>query len=72
MQFSLYCRIKELVNGDGPLQFKFFGDPTNLNSMKLNDLHPRSWLVRNKTKVLNRVHVSVNEASTVLNIFGAH
>ncbi|KAL5545317.1 hypothetical protein UlMin_009101 [Ulmus minor] len=39
----LYEKIKELVRGDGPSQHKVYGDHTILDSIKLNDLHPRSW-----------------------------
>ncbi|KAM0983127.1 hypothetical protein ACFX2J_015834 [Malus domestica] len=39
----LYDKIKELVRGDGLSHSKAYGDPTNLNSINLNDLHPRSW-----------------------------
>ena len=43
--FSFCIRIDELVRGDGPVHYQGYGDPTMLNSVKLNDLHPRSWLV---------------------------
>ncbi|XP_062112785.1 uncharacterized protein LOC133823944 isoform X2 [Humulus lupulus] len=39
----LYEKIDELIRGDGPVQYQGYGDPTILNSVKLNDLHPRSW-----------------------------
>ncbi|KAF3438404.1 hypothetical protein FNV43_RR21166 [Rhamnella rubrinervis] len=39
----LYEKIKELVRGEGPLLYNVYGDPTNLDSIKLNDLHPRTW-----------------------------
>ncbi|XP_057446656.1 uncharacterized protein LOC130738608 isoform X2 [Lotus japonicus] len=39
----LYEKIQELVRGDVPIQSKIYGDPTNLNSVNLRDLHPRSW-----------------------------
>ena len=42
---SLHLRIKELVRGDGNSHSKVYGDPTKLDSINLNDLHPRSWLV---------------------------
>ncbi|XP_052181715.1 uncharacterized protein LOC127794564 isoform X2 [Diospyros lotus] len=35
--------IKELVRGDGPSQGRAYGDPTILDSVALNDLHPKSW-----------------------------
>ncbi|PON53629.1 hypothetical protein TorRG33x02_305010 [Trema orientale] len=40
---SLYDKIKESIRGDGPLQYQGYGDPTILDSVKLKDLHPRSW-----------------------------
>ncbi|ONI09483.1 hypothetical protein PRUPE_5G240600 [Prunus persica] len=39
----LYDKIKELVRGDGLSHSKVYGDPTKLDSINLNDLHPRSW-----------------------------
>ncbi|RXH96682.1 hypothetical protein DVH24_009186 [Malus domestica] len=39
----LYNKIKELVRGDGLSHSKAYGDPTKLEYMNLNDLHPRSW-----------------------------
>ncbi|KAL6178295.1 hypothetical protein ACLB2K_049813 [Fragaria x ananassa] len=39
----LYDKIKELVRGDGNSHSKVYGDPTKLDSINLNDLHPRSW-----------------------------
>ncbi|XP_061988168.1 uncharacterized protein LOC133706647 isoform X2 [Rosa rugosa] len=39
----LYDKIKELVRGDGHSHSKVYGDPTTLDSINLNDLHPRSW-----------------------------
>uniref|UniRef100_A0A803QJJ9 Uncharacterized protein n=1 Tax=Cannabis sativa TaxID=3483 RepID=A0A803QJJ9_CANSA len=39
----LYEKINELIRGDGPVQYQGYGDPTTLKSVKLNDLHPRSW-----------------------------
>ncbi|GLT77793.1 hypothetical protein SLA2020_493510 [Shorea laevis] len=39
----LYDKIQELVSGIVPSQSKMHGDPVNLNSMYLHDLHPRSW-----------------------------
>lgn len=41
----IFHRIKELVRGEGPSDFNAYGDPINLDYTKLNDLHPRSWLV---------------------------
>ncbi|BBH04226.1 Protein of unknown function D [Prunus dulcis] len=39
----LYDKMKELVRGDGLSHSKVYGDPTKLDSINLNDLHPRSW-----------------------------
>lgn len=39
----LYEMIKELVKGEKPLQYRAYGDPTKLHSLKLHDLHPKSW-----------------------------
>ncbi|XP_050375929.1 uncharacterized protein LOC126793447 [Argentina anserina] len=39
----LYDKIKELIRGDGNSHSKVYGDPTKLDSINLNDLHPRSW-----------------------------
>ncbi|XP_031274420.1 uncharacterized protein LOC116132881 [Pistacia vera] len=38
-----YEKIQELASGDGPSQWKAYGDPTYLNSINLHDLHPTSW-----------------------------
>uniref|UniRef100_A0A9I9EM55 Uncharacterized protein n=1 Tax=Cucumis melo TaxID=3656 RepID=A0A9I9EM55_CUCME len=43
--YSLGSRIHQLVEGDGCLQGKIYGDPTMLNSITLDDLHAGSWLV---------------------------
>lgn len=39
----LFDKIHQLVEGDGRLQGKIYGDPTMLNSLTLNDLHAGSW-----------------------------
>lgn len=39
----LYEKIRELVKGDGPSHCKVYGDPTKLDSINLQDLHPSSW-----------------------------
>ncbi|XP_031407325.1 uncharacterized protein LOC116215663 [Punica granatum] len=39
----LYEKIQELVRGDGPSRDKAYGDPSELNSINLQDLDPRSW-----------------------------
>ncbi|WVZ14403.1 hypothetical protein V8G54_011969 [Vigna mungo] len=39
----LYEKIQELVRGNMPIQSSTYGDPTNLDSIKLRDLHPSSW-----------------------------
>ncbi|KAM7482861.1 hypothetical protein LguiB_007444 [Lonicera macranthoides] len=39
----LFETIKELVKGDGYSQCGAYGDPTALQSLGLNDLHPKSW-----------------------------
>ncbi|XP_019436800.1 PREDICTED: uncharacterized protein LOC109343113 isoform X1 [Lupinus angustifolius] len=39
----LYEKIQELVSGAIPIQSKTYGDPTKLDSINLQDLHPRSW-----------------------------
>ncbi|CAL0323879.1 unnamed protein product [Lupinus luteus] len=39
----LYEKIQELVSGVIPIQSKTYGDPTKLDSINLQDLHPRSW-----------------------------
>ncbi|KAL2334374.1 hypothetical protein Fmac_015587 [Flemingia macrophylla] len=39
----LYQKIQELVRGNIPTQCTTYGDPTKLDSLKLRDLHPRSW-----------------------------
>ncbi|XP_059647216.1 uncharacterized protein LOC132293671 isoform X2 [Cornus florida] len=39
----LFEMIKELVRGDGPSQYRAYGDPTTLDSVNLHDLHPKSW-----------------------------
>ncbi|KAJ6960849.1 hypothetical protein NC653_038760 [Populus alba x Populus x berolinensis] len=41
----LYEKIQELARGDASSRYKMYGDPTNLASLNLHDLHPRSWLV---------------------------
>ncbi|XP_044465688.1 uncharacterized protein LOC123195890 [Mangifera indica] len=38
-----YEKIQELASGDGPSQWEAYGDPTSLNSINLQDLHPTSW-----------------------------
>ncbi|XP_050376051.1 uncharacterized protein LOC126793543 [Argentina anserina] len=38
----LYDKIKELIRGDRP-DLIVYGDPTKLETINLNDLHPRSW-----------------------------
>jgi hypothetical protein len=42
---SVNFRIQELARGDVSSRYKMYGDPTNLASLNLHDLHPRSWLV---------------------------
>jgi hypothetical protein len=42
---SVNFRIQELARGDASSRYKMYGDPTNLASLNLHDLHPRSWLV---------------------------
>ncbi|XP_052308315.1 uncharacterized protein LOC7490822 isoform X2 [Populus trichocarpa] len=39
----LYEKIQELVRGNASSRCKMYGDPTNLASLNLHDLHPRSW-----------------------------
>lgn len=39
----LFEMIKELVRGDRPSQPRAYGDSTKLESVALNDLHPKSW-----------------------------
>ncbi|XP_008436988.2 uncharacterized protein LOC103482551 [Cucumis melo] len=39
----LFDKIHQLVEGDGCLQGKIYGDPTMLNSITLDDLHAGSW-----------------------------
>ncbi|XP_050917452.1 uncharacterized protein LOC127132538 isoform X1 [Lathyrus oleraceus] len=39
----LYERIQELIRGNVPIQSKTYGDATKLDSIILQDLHPRSW-----------------------------
>ncbi|XP_062026230.1 uncharacterized protein LOC133742563 isoform X1 [Rosa rugosa] len=39
----LYDKIKELIRGDQPSYSNVYGDPTTLETINLNDLHPRSW-----------------------------
>ncbi|XP_054814975.1 uncharacterized protein LOC129315360 [Prosopis cineraria] len=39
----LYEKIQELVSGCVSSQSRVFGDPTILDSVNLQDLHPRSW-----------------------------
>lgn len=40
---TLYEKIQQLVDGNGPPQYQGQGDPTNLDRAKLNELHPKSW-----------------------------
>ena len=40
---SVNFRIQELARGDA--SSRMYGDPTNLASLNLHDLHSRSWLV---------------------------
>ncbi|XP_022718480.1 uncharacterized protein LOC111276844 isoform X3 [Durio zibethinus] len=40
---ALCEKIQELVRGDVSPQCKMYGDPVNLNSINIHDLHPRSW-----------------------------
>ncbi|CAL0322315.1 unnamed protein product [Lupinus luteus] len=42
-RLPLYEKIKELVSGAIPIQSKTYGDPTKLDSINLQDLHPSSW-----------------------------
>ncbi|XP_057994697.1 uncharacterized protein LOC110655308 isoform X2 [Hevea brasiliensis] len=42
-RLPLYEKIQELVRSDESTQHKMYGDPTNLVSVNLYDLHPRSW-----------------------------
>ena len=42
---DLLHRIDELVKGFVSSQSKVYGDPTILESVNLQDLHPGSWLV---------------------------
>ncbi|KAK6918970.1 Protein of unknown function DUF789 [Dillenia turbinata] len=42
INFFLICRIMELIKS-GTSSPKIFGDPCNLECMKLHDLHPASW-----------------------------
>ncbi|MED6143217.1 hypothetical protein PIB30_004305 [Stylosanthes scabra] len=39
----LYDKIQELVGGDTPMLARTYGDPSELESINLRDLHPRSW-----------------------------
>ncbi|XP_028805597.1 uncharacterized protein LOC114760505 isoform X2 [Neltuma alba] len=39
----LYEKIEELVRGSVSSQSRMYGDPTILDSVNLQDLHPRSW-----------------------------
>ncbi|XP_068646978.1 uncharacterized protein [Aristolochia californica] len=39
----LFEKIKELVRGEATLNCRIFGDPKNLESLHLHDLHPSSW-----------------------------
>nr|XP_034892208.1 uncharacterized protein LOC118031819 isoform X2 [Populus alba] len=39
----LYEKIQELVRSNTSSRCKMYGDPTNLASLNLHDLHPRSW-----------------------------
>jgi hypothetical protein len=38
-------RIKQLLNGVNLAGTTIFGDPKQLKSVKLSDLHPASWYV---------------------------
>ncbi|GMJ11362.1 hypothetical protein HRI_004805400 [Hibiscus trionum] len=40
---GLYEKIQELVNDDVSPKSKMYGDPAQLNSINMHDLHPRSW-----------------------------
>ncbi|KAJ6293824.1 hypothetical protein OIU76_021983 [Salix suchowensis] len=40
---SVNFRIQELTRGDASSSYKMYGDPTNLASLNLHDMHPRSW-----------------------------
>ena len=57
--FFIYFRIRELVKGDGPSHCKVYGDPTKLDSINLQDLHPSSWLVLEYIQSI--LYVSLNE-----------
>ncbi|KAG0459075.1 hypothetical protein HPP92_022203 [Vanilla planifolia] len=39
----LFNKIKELVQGGSPSNCNFFGDPTTLESLNFEELHPASW-----------------------------
>ncbi|KAJ6290993.1 hypothetical protein OIU78_026683 [Salix suchowensis] len=39
----LYQKIQELTRGDVSSSYKMYGDPSNLASLNLHDMHPRSW-----------------------------
>nr|CAB3495484.1 unnamed protein product [Digitaria exilis] len=39
----LFTKIKQLVSGENPSGNPMFGDPKQLDSVKLSDLHPASW-----------------------------
>ncbi|XP_068640186.1 uncharacterized protein [Aristolochia californica] len=39
----LFEKIKELVRGEATSNCRIFGDPKNLESLHLHDLHPSSW-----------------------------
>lgn len=39
----LYEKVQELARGDVPSVCKMYGDPSNLVSVNVQDLHPRSW-----------------------------
>ncbi|KAJ6369393.1 hypothetical protein OIU76_027765 [Salix suchowensis] len=39
----LYQKIQELTRGDVSSSYKMYGDASNLASLNLHDIHPRSW-----------------------------
>ncbi|KAI4347368.1 hypothetical protein L6164_008184 [Bauhinia variegata] len=39
----LFEKMRELVRGDVSAQSELYGDPSKLDSINLQDLHPRSW-----------------------------
>ncbi|KAI4352003.1 hypothetical protein L6164_006296 [Bauhinia variegata] len=39
----LFEKIQELVRGDASAQSKMYGDPSKLDSVNLQDVHPSSW-----------------------------